>query len=272
MKTLVVVAVLVLAVGQAFADNIHIGGNETHNVTNQGGQGGEGGTGIGIGKASSYSGASSSSKSSSEAEVTNVNVVAPSIKNRQGQDQGQDQSQKQKQNQDLTNQPNQVIHGDSYYSKNEAYASAPDATAPALTAAPETCMGSTSAGGSGGNGIFGFGLSFGTTWKSEDCELRMFARSLASLGQHTAALHLLAQNEKVAQALVHSGVRLRKATSAVTPGETPSERFHRIPLMTIPQPAALTPSNISRDPAQVACKNSEHKIRAGNGEYFCQAN
>lgn len=83
----------------------------------------------------------------------------------------------------------------------KVYAPAPSAFAPALTSAPETCFGSTSAGASGGNGIFGFGLSFGTTWKSDDCELRMFARSLQALGESKAALALLAQNEKVAAAL-----------------------------------------------------------------------
>jgi len=90
-----------------------------------------------------------------------------------------------------------TIQGDTV----KVYAPAPSAFAPALTSAPETCFGSTSAGASGGNGIFGFGLSFGTTWKSDDCELRMFARSLQSLGENKAALALLAQNEKVAAAL-----------------------------------------------------------------------
>ena len=45
------------------------------------------------------------------------------------------------------------------------------------------------------------GVSIGTTYKSTDCELRMFARSLMSLGQPEAALALLAQNAKVAAAL-----------------------------------------------------------------------
>lgn len=118
---------------------------------------------------------------------TNVNV------NENIASQAQLQGQKQDQIQGNSNN----IEGDSV----RVYAPAPSAYAPALTSAPETCFGSTSAGASGGNGIFGFGISFGTTWKSDDCELRMFARSLQALGETKAALALLAQNEKVAAAL-----------------------------------------------------------------------
>jgi len=98
--------------------------------------------------------------------------------------------------------------------KVEVYASAPAVYAPALTSSPEACMGSTSMGGSGGNGIMGFGLSFGNTWKSEDCELRMFARSLQALGEPVAALTLLAQNNpKVLAALLAAGVKIKLAAS-----------------------------------------------------------
>jgi hypothetical protein len=78
------------------------------------------------------------------------------------------------------------------------------AYAPGLVAAPETCMGSVAGGGS----FLPFGLSFGTTYKSNDCELRMFARSLQSLGHMTAATLLLATNEEVAKALIDAGYPL----------------------------------------------------------------
>lgn len=107
------------------------------------------------------------------------------------------QSQQQDQGQGQIQGNSNSIEGDNV----RVYAPAPSAFAPALTSAPETCFGSTSAGASGGNGIFGFGVSFGSTWKSDDCELRMFARSLQALGETKAALALLAQNEKVAAAL-----------------------------------------------------------------------
>ena len=80
---------------------------------------------------------------------------------------------------------------------------APAVWAPALAVAPETCMGSTSGGASTPFG----GLSFGTSWKSDDCELRMFARALQALGQPGAALILLGQNnERVRRALEAAGV------------------------------------------------------------------
>lgn len=81
------------------------------------------------------------------------------------------------------------------------------AYAPGLVAAPETCMGSVAGGGS----FLPFGLSFGTTYKSSDCELRMFARSLQLMGQHQAALFLLAKNEDVARALLQAGYKLPEA-------------------------------------------------------------
>ena len=81
---------------------------------------------------------------------------------------------------------------------------APPAFAPNLVAAPETCMGSTAIGASTPFG----GVAIGTTYKSEDCELRMFARSLSALGQNEAALALLAQNPKVAAALRAVGAKL----------------------------------------------------------------
>lgn len=80
---------------------------------------------------------------------------------------------------------------------------APPAFAPNLVAAPETCMGSTAVGASTPFG----GVSIGSTFKSDDCELRMFARSLSALGQNEAALALLAQNPKVAAALRAVGAK-----------------------------------------------------------------
>lgn len=80
----------------------------------------------------------------------------------------------------------------------------PPAYAPGLVAAPETCMGSVAGGGS----FLPFGLSFGTTYKSSDCELRMFARALQSMGQFRAAILLLATNEDVAKALLEAGYEL----------------------------------------------------------------
>jgi hypothetical protein len=191
------------------------GGSTTINNTNTatGGAGGQGGQG-GQGGSVSHSGNSS-----------NVNVNDVDVKNSnkqkqnqsQGQEQGQSQSSrntnKQNQNNDQSIAPNQVVK---FSNETLAPASAPGVFAPALAVAPETCMGSTSGGGSGSNGLIGFGISFGTTWKSDSCELRMFARSLHSLGLNGAALALLAQDERVALALKDVGIKVPKAAEQPT--------------------------------------------------------
>lgn len=80
---------------------------------------------------------------------------------------------------------------------------APPAYAPNLAVAPETCMGSVSGGVSTPFG----GIALGSSYKSESCEIRMFARTLAGLGQPAAALVLLGQNdERVRKALATVGI------------------------------------------------------------------
>lgn len=97
------------------------------------------------------------------------------------------------------------------------------AYAPGLVAAPETCMGSVAGGGS----FLPFGLSFGTTYKSSDCELRMFARALQGMGQFKAAILLLATNEDVARALIDAGYELpegrRPAVKRVVASQPPAK-------------------------------------------------
>ena len=139
---------------------------------------------------------------------TNVNVNENRNSNRntnrqsQGQGQLQGQRQGQGQGQGQVNQPQQTISGDSY-NVEAPPRQAPPAIAPNLTAVPETCMGSAAVGASTPFG----GVSFGSTYKSEDCELRMYARALMALGKNDAALALLAQNAKVAEALRATGTK-----------------------------------------------------------------
>ena len=118
-------------------------------------------------------------------------------KQKQGQAQGQAQGQGQSQQTKQANTQN-------LDASQDTPRQAPSAHAPNLVAAPETCMGSTAIGASTPFG----GVAIGTTYKSEDCELRMFARSLSALGQNDAALALLAQNPKVAAALRTVGAKL----------------------------------------------------------------
>ena len=113
-------------------------------------------------------------------------------------------------------------------SQGDYPAQAPPAFAPNLVAAPETCMGSTAIGASTPFG----GVAIGSTYKSDDCELRMFARSLSALGQNEAALALLAQNAKVAAALRAVGTKAawlpkEQPVTVVAHQAPPSEAFVR---------------------------------------------
>jgi hypothetical protein len=180
----------------------------------QGGEGGEGGQG-------GNSNVHNINHNSNHNTNTNVNQNVNENSNRQHQSQSQRQSQSSYNKNTNTavadaSSTSSASNGDNTQSISnvgndqgdnvKVYASAPAVFAPGLAVSAETCFGSTSAGASGGNGIFGFGVSFGTTWKSDDCELRMFARSLQQLGQTQAAIALLSQNEKVANALKAAGV------------------------------------------------------------------
>ena len=80
----------------------------------------------------------------------------------------------------------------------------PSVVAPGLAAAGiETCLGSTSVGGSGP----GFGLTVAGTHKDRDCNLRLYSRTLYSMGHKVAALQILCNDPDVAAALALEGVR-----------------------------------------------------------------
>ncbi len=208
-----VLAVLMLAL-LAFVPTLALAGEDgggkdgNNTITNNntatggaGGRGGSGGTGIGYG-GSAYS----DNNSNSYNDNSNSNRNTNRNYNSQGQEQGQSQSQRQsnKQGQAQNNKQNIApAQNTTVTNETDVPRQAPPAFAPNLVAAPETCMGSTAIGASTPFG----GVSVGSTYKSEDCELRMFARSLQALGQSEAALALLAQNEKVAAALKASGFK-----------------------------------------------------------------
>ena len=86
---------------------------------------------------------------------------------------------------------------------NQNYQRNPVSTAFAapLVAADDTCMGSSSAGGQG----VGFGLSFGSTWQDGDCVRRKDSRELFNMGERGAAIALMCQNPKIAQAMAAAG-------------------------------------------------------------------
>lgn len=222
-----------LFVGSAMAGVDNGQGNGGQNNGNQyghdkggnggnGGQGGQGGQGGNGGQGGQGGNAYGQNKNSNH--------------NNQGQGQSQTGINGQGQTQGLVNQPGQTIEGDNV----KVYAPAPSIGLPALAVAPETCMGSVSAGGSGGNGMLGVSLGFGYTWKSRDCELRMYARALQMLGANVAAIHLLAQNEDVARALDAAyGTRFINLVDPV-PAPAAKRRDPEAPVVTFPDPREVS--------------------------------
>ncbi len=81
----------------------------------------------------------------------------------------------------------------------------PNVVAPALTTTlTETCMGSTSAGAS----VAGFGATFGTTWRDEECVRRLNARELRAMGLGPVAMELMCDNDDIRAAFERAGRRV----------------------------------------------------------------
>lgn len=178
--------------------------------------GGAGGSGTGSNSGINYGTQNTGNINSNSATGGAGGSATQGQKQKQGQAQGQGQSQSSKQNTSVD-------------ASQDSPRQAPPAFAPNLVAAPETCMGSTAIGASTPFG----GVAIGTTYKSDDCELRMFARSLSALGQNEAALALLAQNPKVAAALRTVGAKLswlqEDSPTAAVVAVTPPSRVLQSP-------------------------------------------
>jgi hypothetical protein len=78
----------------------------------------------------------------------------------------------------------------------------PTVVAPGLAAAGvETCLGSAS----GGLSLMGTGLTFGSTVPDPGCNLRLTARQLYAFGYKSAAIALMCQDQRVAEAMATVG-------------------------------------------------------------------
>lgn len=90
------------------------------------------------------------------------------------------------------------------------------AIGPSLGAAGlDNCAGSVS----GGIGLMGIGLSGGTTYTMQPCDLRAMARALDGLGQRAAAIHYLAANDpKLRASLAAAGAITLTDTRGVPVG------------------------------------------------------
>lgn len=154
----------------------------------QGGMGGQGGAG-GSAVSGSTSGASSGSTAFSGGN-TQTN---------QGNNSRNDSS--------ASNANTVTVQGDNYESHR-----APVSTAYAapLAASNGTCQGSTSAGAQG----VSFGVSFGSTWKDESCDMRYDAEALRAAGLPRAAQARLCQKAEIAKAMEDAGTPCPKVKTA----------------------------------------------------------
>lgn len=174
-RNLISLAALTLVAGSAFAF-----GNTTNsnNTTNQGGAGG-----------SASAGAAAAASATAGASASNITSVRTDVSNTQGQIQGQAQKA-------VSNSGGNTITVEAA----ENFRTAATAYAAPLAASNGTCMGSSSVGAQGT-----FGLSFGTTWTDDSCDLRYDAQALQAVGQNTAALARLCQKPEIAAAIEAAG-------------------------------------------------------------------
>lgn len=170
----------------AFGGNADVDVRNTNTNTAFGGQGGDAKAYGGDGGNASVIGAGNSHNEIDNKVTntnTNINGNTNNVKNdvtnvngqQQGQLQGQGQSQSTKNANNSSQSTNVNVEGDTTVYKaaripvNSAYAPANFPTA--------TCMGSTSGGAQG----VGFGISFGTSWKDENCVKLEQVRSVATV-------------------------------------------------------------------------------------------
>jgi hypothetical protein len=132
----------------------------------------------------------SNRNSNNNTNTTRSNAVSGSNSNA-GANSNQHQAQGQSVNYNVATDPaNQTINN------------VPNIYAPALAAAgSEVCLGSLSAGGAAA----GFGLSVGGTIVDQECQLRMNARTLATLGYAVAAREEMCIDPQVRAAMFAAG-------------------------------------------------------------------
>ena len=116
--------------------------------------------------------------------------------------------------------------GGSAVTLNNNRRNAPAITAPSLAAAGiETCLGSNSVGGAGP----GFGVTIAGTITDRGCNLRLYSRTLYSMGHKLAATQILCNDPVVAAALALEGVRCLVGPAAEARGLGQKRRPRRWP-------------------------------------------
>ena len=107
-------------------------------------------------------------------------------------------------NNNTTNDSSQTnVVGDTYSGQNVSHnqtkvLNTPQAIAPVITTGYDTC----SMAVSGGASAPGFGISFGKNKRDKTCELLKLTKQLQSMGLSDAAVALLMQDDRVADAIL----------------------------------------------------------------------
>ena len=107
-------------------------------------------------------------------------------------------------NNNTTNDSSQTnVVGDTYSGQNVSHnqtkvMNTPQAIAPVITSGYDTCSMAVSGGASGP----GFGISFGKNKRDKTCELLKLTKQLQTMGLSDAAVALLMQDDRVADAIL----------------------------------------------------------------------
>lgn len=211
-------------------------GQQTNGCGTSGGQGGAGGAGgqggngygIGVGIGQGGNAHAEGGKGGAGGSVIGSGNSANNLssKQKQGQAQGQLQGQQQsarsnsRSNSDANNEGNHqnvTVQGDNYEAPRIPVATA---YAAPLTASNGTCMGSSSVGGQ----FVMAGLSIGTTWTDDSCDMRYDAEALRQAGMQQAAVARLCQKAEIAAAMDAAGTPCAKAKPVVVASTTQHQR------------------------------------------------
>jgi hypothetical protein len=124
----------------------------------------------------------------------------------------------------------------------------PNVFAPGLAAAgSEVCLGSVSGGGSGS----GFGVTIGGTFVDRECQLRLNARTLATLGYPLAARETMCLDEDVRRAMYAAGTPCsydRNGWAGYAGGWASAQPSTQVAAAPAPQPALASQSAPAQQP------------------------
>jgi len=201
--------------------------------------------GPGFAQSTSTSGAvgisGSNSNSGSNASLNNSNRNTNVNSNRSNSNANSNSNSRSAASSNQHQSQGQSVTYDETTPADQTIKNVPNVYAPALAAAgSEVCLGSMSAGGAAA----GFGLTVGGTLVDQECQLRMNARTLATLGYNVAAREEMCIDPQVRAAMLAAGT-----PCAADRGAPPQARAE---YDASASPAAVNVSAIAATPAPPA--------------------